>query len=233
MLRFIHLSITCLTISMLALGCDDPQNSTPSASEDAPVAMPGNPGMPTSTPPASSRPATDNNTPAASSPAPQPPEDPTRAQFAGLAGPIPATWQWQPPQHHFRVAQWMIPGRENSDPGELVVTTFPEASGNNIENNIERWTQQFRSNDGSPSRPEVTSKTVNGLPVTIVDLKGEYLGMGGGWHKENYRMLVTIVQAPVGSVFIKFLGPDAAVDANATEYLNLIDNLVVETPSSK
>ena len=115
----------------------------------------------------------------------------------------------------------------------MVVTTFPEASGNNIENNIERWTQQFRSNDGSPSRPEVISKTVNDLAVTVVDLKGEYLGMGGGWHKENYRMLVSIVQAPVGSVFIKFLGPSAAVDANAADYLKLIDNLVVEAPSQE
>ena len=127
----------------------------------------------------------------------------------------------------------MIPGRQDSEPAEMVVTTFPEASGNNIENNIQRWSQQFRSTDGSPPRPEVTSKSVNGLPVTIVDLKGEYLGMGGGWHKQNYRMLVSIVQAPVGSVFIKFLGPAAAVDSNEQEYLKLIDNLVVEAPSQE
>jgi len=105
------------------------------------------------------------------------------------------------------------------------VTTFPEASGNTIQNNIDRWKQQFRSTQGGPPQPDVETKVVNGLTVTLVDLKGEYLGMGGGFHKADYRMLVSIVETLDRSVFIKLLGPSQTVTANRDGYMSLIDNL--------
>lgn len=127
------------------------------------------------------------------------------------------------------MAQWVVPGREGAEPAEMVVTTFPEASGNTIQNNIERWAQQFRSTEGGPSQPEVESKIVNGLNVTLVDISGEYLGMGGGFHKKDYRMVVSIVETPNRSVFIKLLGPRPTVTANREGYMKLIENLNVMT----
>ncbi len=125
----------------------------------------------------------------------------------------------------------MVPGRDGSEPAELVVTTFPEASGNTVANNLERLARQFRTTDGSPSKPEVESLTVHEMPVTIADYSGEYLGMGGGWHKEGYRMIVAIVESPSGSVFLKLLGPDATVSANAEGYRHLVMNLEVDEAS--
>ncbi|MBG83742.1 MAG: hypothetical protein CMJ40_04245 [Phycisphaerae bacterium] len=220
--------LTCLIAALVLQGCDDtPSIPKPDPVEEA-TALPGQPTRPTLPTPGTSR--IQSSREAASKPAedsPTPPTDPSRAEFAGLRGPIPATWKWEPPRHHFRAAQWVVPGRDGGEPAELVVTTFPEASGNTIQNNIERWKQQFRSTQGGPPQPVVESKVVNGLSVTLVDLEGEYLGMGGGFHKVDYRMIVSIVETVDRSVFIKLLGPESTVAANRNGYMDLIDNLNV------
>ncbi len=214
---------------LLAPGCDETTLPPPVEGENVATSMPG-----TSPPPIA---ATPSRTPSWQQPVESgnndettrnTPQEPGKASFAGLKGPIPVTWTWEPPRHHFRVAQWIVPGREGAEPAELVVTTFPEASGNTVQNNIDRWTRQFRSTDGGPPQPEVTPQTVNGMPTTMVDLKGEYLGMGGGWHKAGYRMMVTIVETSDGSVFIKLLGPAETIDANADGYRQLIQNLTTD-----
>ena len=219
-----------LLVPLLLAGCDE----TPSIPKADPAtettALPGQPTRPVLPKPGTNRAQTiKSSSSGTSDPSPTPPEDPSRAEFAGLKGPIPATWKWDPPRHHFRAAQWVVPGRDGAEPAELVVTTFPEASGNTIQNNIERWKQQFRSTQGGPPKPVVEKKIVNGLSITMVDLEGEYLGMGGGFHKTDYRMLVSIVEAPNRSVFIKLIGPHATITANQDGYGKLIDNLNVMT----
>lgn len=217
-----------LLTAALLTACDDgPTIPKPDPVQET-TSLPGQPTRPTLPTPNTDRVQTSKSSAAEAEEKPvAPPTDPSRAEFAGLKGPIPGTWKWEPPRHHFRVAQWIVPGRDGSEPAELVVTTFPEASGNTVQNNIERWKQQFRSTQGGPPQPGVDSKIVNGLPVTTVDLEGEYLGMGGGFHKTDYRMLVTIVEAADRSVFIKLLGPSTTVSANRSGYMTLIDNLNV------
>ena len=135
-----HMRRCCLllmsTMAVLATtGCDDttlpaPENtnaettSFPGTSPPRSVATPTRPPSPQQ----SSIDEDDRNTP----------QQPGKAEFAGLEGPIPVTWTWEPPRHHFRVAQWIVPGREGAEPAEMVVTTFPEASGNTVQNNIDR-----------------------------------------------------------------------------------------------
>jgi len=216
----------CLIAAFLLIGCDDTESIPKLDPTEEPTALPGQPTRPVLPTPGTSR--TQSSKAAASTAsedAPTPPADPSRAEFAGLRGPIPTTWKWEPPRHHFRAAQWVVPGRDGGEPAELVVTTFPEASGNTIQNNIDRWKQQFRSTQGGPPQPVVESKVVNGLSITLVDLEGEYLGMGGGFHKADYRMIVSIVETIDRSVFIKLLGPSTTVTANRSGYMTLIDNL--------
>lgn len=223
-----HTILFSLITALLLTGCDEaPSIPKPDLAEET-TALPGQPTRPTLPTPGPSR--TQASREAASNPSndsPKPPTDPSRAEFAGLRGPVPTTWKWEPPRHHFRAAQWVVPGRDGAEPAELVVTTFPEASGNTIQNNIDRWKQQFRSTQGGPPQPVVESMVVNGLSVTLVDLEGEYLGMGGGFHKADYRMIVSIVETLDRSVFIKLLGPAPTVTANRSGYMTLIENLNV------
>lgn len=153
------------------------------------------------------------------------PDDPLVAEFLGLRGPKPASWLWQPPKRSMRKANYTIPGRNGEEPAELIVTHFPEAKGNTPEANIRRWTAQFRSNGGGPAKADVEEFTVQDMPVVLVELEGEYMGMGGAWHKPNQRMIVCMVKAPAGSVFIKLIGPDETVVINRPQYMELIRGL--------
>ena len=208
------LSVCCLLPHLS--GCDDP----------APVA-------PTAPPP------TVENAPAPNSlldsleitrtidtsPSTTEPEDPTSAVFLGLETTKPITWLWQPPKRSMRKANYLVPGANGTEPAELTVTHFPEAPGNTPEANIRRWTSQFRSVDGGPAKAKVETFTVGTMPVTLVEIKGEYMGMGGAWHKADQLMLVSMVEAPVGSVFLKLIGPEDTVDANRQAYVEFVKGL--------
>ncbi len=159
------------------------------------------------------------------SPSTTEPDDPTSAVFLGLETTKPITWLWQPPKRSMRKANYLVPGSNGTEPAELIVTHFPEAPGNTPEANIRRWTSQFRSVDGGPAKAKVETFTVGTMPVTLVEIEGEYMGMGGAWHKADQRMLVSMVQAPVGSVFLKLIGPDDTVDANRQAYVDFVKGL--------
>lgn len=153
-----------------------------------------------------------------------PPADPRTADFVSLRAPTDPTWRWEPPRNDMRKINWVIPAPEGAEPAELVVTHFPEASGNTRQNNIERWTNQFRGDDLAP-QPDITQLRVSGMEVTLVELRGQYRGMGGGWHKDDYTMLVAMVESKHGSVFIKLLGPTDTVSATRDAFMDMIMGL--------
>ena len=206
------LPAACLAWSLLAMpmGCDDPAEHVqqPSAGNVA------------STSDLLSGRTSDTNID--TSPLDSPPEDSTKLSLLGLTAPKPATWIWQPPKRTMRKANFTIPGRDGEDPAELVINHFPEAPGNTLDANLSRWSKQFRTIDGGNPKPLISTTEADSMPVTIVELHGEYMGMGGHWHKLDHRMLMAIVDAPVGTIFIKLLGPDETVEASRDDYMSMI-----------
>ena len=205
----------CLAWSLLAMpmGCDDPQEQ-PEHSSAISVTAPSDL--------LSGRKA---ETTIDTSPLDSPPEDPTTMTLLGLTAPKPATWIWQPPKRTMRKANFTVPGREGKDPAELVINHFPEAPGNTLDANLNRWSKQFRTIDGGNPKPLISTLEVDSMTVTIVELNGEYMGMGGHWHKINHQMLMAIVDAPVGTIFFKLLGPDVTVEANRSNYMSMITGM--------
>jgi hypothetical protein len=104
-----------------------------------------------------------------------------------------------------------------SPDAECVVYFFGPGQGGTIQANIDRWKGQFKPSDG-----KVTKLTVHGLPVTRIDISGEYSGMGGpmaqGPAKAGYRLLGAIVEGSAGNLFIKFTGPVKTVAANQQKF---------------
>jgi hypothetical protein len=82
---------------------------------------------------------------------------------------------------------------------------------------------------GKPAPAKVTKIAIHGLPVTIIDVSGEYSGMAGPVATETapvsgYRLLGAIVESSGGNVFIKFTGPAKTMAANQGRFQQLLDS---------
>ena len=112
---------------------------------------------------------------------------------------------------------------------ECVVYFFGVGQGGSVQANIDRWEGQFTASGGKPAPAKVIKATVHGLPVTTVDVSGEYSGIAGPTatapvRVSGYRLLGAIVESPHGNVFVKFTGPAKTIAANQPKFQQLLDS---------
>jgi hypothetical protein len=149
-----------------------------------------------------------------------------RAEDAGLRYLVPQSWQRVPAPSNMRAAQYRIEGAtpDAGDDAEVVLFFFGPGQGGSTEANLERWYGQFTQPDGKPSKDAavVTVRTVNGLKVTSVDLRGTYQGQmrpgESGGPKPDTRMLAAAIEGPGGPWFLRIVGPAATVDTTAADF---------------
>lgn len=145
---------------------------------------------------------------------------------AGIQWTKPVRWEQQG-ERAMRVTTYTIPAaREDKESGECAVFYFGSGQGGNVDDNINRWITQFDAG-GNHSR---SSKEINGLKVTLVQISGAYLAPSGPMmestgKKEHYKLLGAIVEAPEGSVFFKFVGPEKTVAGAAKEFDGLVNSI--------
>jgi hypothetical protein len=156
------------------------------------------------------------------------------AQSSGASGSElkwtpPARWEAKPGSG-MRAATYIIPAAKgDSEGGECAV--FVNIGGG-VDANIKRWIGQFEQPDGSSSEAKAkqNKETINGLPVTTVDLTGTFKGGGPAMGqtsgpKPNYRLLGAIVEGPQGEVFLKFTGPAKTVAAAQEEFQTMLKSV--------
>ena len=147
----------------------------------------------------------------------------------------PAGWLEEKPNSNMRVAQYKLPKAEgDAADAELVVYYFGPGQGGSKQANIDRWLNQMQQADGSPSKDKakIANTTVNGMPVTTVDVAGKYNGgmasPGAAPNApppdmSNYRMRAAIIETPKGSYFVKLTGPQNTIshwDQAYSDYIN-------------
>jgi len=140
---------------------------------------------------------------------------------AGLTFAAPPAWKSSPPSSSMRVAQFTLPhAAGDTDDAELVVYYFG-GSGGTVEANITRWVGQIQQPDGKSSEAVArrSTRTVNGLQTTFVDVSGTYVaetapGAGTRLNKPGYRVRAAVITTPNGPYFIKLTGPAKTVAAN-------------------
>jgi len=149
-----------------------------------------------------------------------------RVEDARLRYTVPGSWQRVPAPSDMRAAQYRIEGAtpDAADDAEVVLFFFGPGQGGSTEANLERWYGQFTQPDGKPSKEAavVTVRTVNGLKVTSVDLRGIYQaqvrsGESGG-PRPDTRMLAAAIEGPGGPWFFRIVGPAATVDTVAADF---------------
>jgi len=139
----------------------------------------------------------------------------------------PPGWTARQPSSSMRVAEFTLP-RAGSDAEDAdLVLYFFGGSGGSVDANIERWIGQMQQPDGRASEQAArrTSRAVNGLDVTLLDISGTYVaemrpGSTERNNKPGYRMRAAVVTTPGGPYFVKAVGPartmehwSAAIDA--------------------
>lgn len=151
-------------------------------------------------------------------PAPATSSRPARSSGAGLEFEAPSTWITETPSSSMRLAQYRLPHVEGDpEDGELAVFYFG-GGGGSVQANVDRWIGQFSNPDGSAvTNPRVSQRETNGIPLTLVDVRGTYHQAQGpmmaqSTAKENYRMLAAVAEGPGGPTFFKLTGPQPTVD---------------------
>jgi len=116
-------------------------------------------------------------------------------------------WESVPNPNAMRIATYRVPASHGGEPAELSIT---RAGGSN-EANIQRWLGQF----GGADQEKRSTKNVGGLPVTVIEVTGTYLGSGmtdtSGTKRPNVTLVAAIVETPGSPYFFKLLGPAATV----------------------
>jgi hypothetical protein len=212
-------SALCLALSAglclaLAAGCD---RNVP-RDEPATVEPPPPPPPPATQPIEATAPPADEGW--------KPSSDPKVARFLGLEAPKPVTWIEHPPPFSMRKAQYTVPGRDGSNAADVIVYYFGAGGGGTVEDNIERWRQQFEpDDDGLFPEPFIDRFEADGMPVTLVELGGSWMKMGARWYTADQLFISAIVETSFGLVFIRFAGDTATIEANRGDFLAMLEGL--------
>jgi hypothetical protein len=150
----------------------------------------------------------------------------------GLKWTAPAAWKPQP-QRPMRAATYTVPRAPNdTEDGECAVFYFGPGQGGGVDANVKRWIGQFEAPGGGPADKlaKISKGTVNGLPVTRIDLAGTYKPAGGPMmqatgSKAGYRLLGAIVEGPQGAVFFKFTAPAKTAAAQQSAFESLLKSV--------
>jgi hypothetical protein len=145
--------------------------------------------------------------------APTPADEPSAPAITWTA---PTAWTTSPSASAMRLASYRIPRASGeTEDTELSVVR----AGGSVDANIARWVGQFEE-AGKDTR---TVKTIRGMPVTIVEVRGTFLGggmaMGGSSTPHpGWALLAAIVETPGSPYFFKMTGPAKSVSAARPDF---------------
>jgi hypothetical protein len=135
-----------------------------------------------------------------------------------------------------RLASYQISPAAGDGPGtELAVFYFGVDQGGSVDANIGRWVGQFKDIDAKKDVKR-SERDANDLKQYIVEIeKGTFdSGMpmaGPKGPQQDWAMLGSIIESPLGKYFFKLTGPAKTVAANKNAFFTLLDSVKVETPS--
>ncbi|MEM7165445.1 MAG: hypothetical protein AAF581_08275 [Planctomycetota bacterium] len=140
----------------------------------------------------------------------------------------PKTWftKVAPVAAGIRKAVYTLPEvKDGQGSAELVVFHFKGGAGS-VEANLARWRSQMRKPEGlSDDEHCIFSKQkVDGLPVTIAEIRGDYAGDPRNPEKvtPGVMMLSAIVETDNGNYFIRTTGPEKTMQAHKEAWYKMV-----------
>ncbi|MDA1193821.1 MAG: hypothetical protein O2894_01415 [Planctomycetota bacterium] len=136
----------------------------------------------------------------------------------------PAGWEQQPGSAgSMRVGSWRIAGDATADCSLVVL---PGSAGG-IAANVNRWRGEMGLDAlDAPGIAELPRRALLGGQAVALDLEGTFSGgRGGGEPIAEARLLGLVYEESSRSVFLKFTGPAATVEAQRAAFEALADSL--------
>ncbi|MHC4393155.1 MAG: hypothetical protein ACYS22_17825 [Planctomycetota bacterium] len=139
----------------------------------------------------------------------------------------PEGWK-ELPTTAMRRANFAIPAHESV---ECYVTLLPGMAGG-VLSNLNRWRKQMGLDPiERAGLDELPRRALAGSEGVLVSLEGTFQGMSGTQNAENSKMLGIIATRQGQTVFVKMTGARESIDAEAKNFLALIDSLVIHRAS--
>ena len=138
----------------------------------------------------------------------------------------PPEWIRESPSSSMRKAQYRLPTAQGDpESAELIVFYF-EGGGGGVQANIDRWVGQFSLPGGASARSasKTSRRESNGIPLTLLDVRGTYnRSVGGPMSGQTeplpgFRMLAAVAETSAGPYFFKLTGPEKTVEAWEDEF---------------
>lgn len=146
-----------------------------------------------------------------------------RVIVSGVAMTVPEQWVSVTPSNSMRQAQYVVPAPEGAGLDDAEFTVF--ALGGGIDMNIDRWVGQFSNPAGEVVSSRET-RQLAGRTVHLVEMSGEYRGMGMRPPEPDTMMRAAIVEQPSGQhLFIKMTGPIAHMQTLGEGWETMISSL--------
>ena len=146
----------------------------------------------------------------------------------------PADWTVKPVTSSMRAADFQLPGKPGAE-AELIVYYFGGGGAGSIDDNVNRWLDQFQQPDGKSSRDvaKIEKTKFGGQDATYVSVTGRYVsqgmpGGGGPVDKPDQALAAAIVSSPSGPYYFKLVGPKETVDAQAKAFRAMLDSLKLQ-----
>lgn len=98
--------------------------------------------------------------------------------------------------------------------------------GGGILLNANRWRNQFGLEAYSEEDvAALPSMFIMGSPAKVLNIKGDFKGMGATDAKENYRIIGALIQTPEALVTVKMIGPDEKLRPQLAKFAEFLESL--------
>jgi hypothetical protein len=155
------------------------------------------------------------------------PQQDDLVELGSLKSRVPADWVEEKPNHAQYYKQYRL--EPVSDDKDYAYATFwfvGKEKGGTAEGYLKRWKGMFLPPEGKTMQEasKVRQLTVNGAPVTYLDVHGDYKGVPGddSTPRQNYRLLGVYLDTPQGPYIIRVLGPAQTVTFYSDEFDALV-----------
>lgn len=154
--------------------------------------------------------------------------------------PFAAGWVEETPASRMRAAQAALPApAAEGAAAELTVYHFGKGQGGDAAANVARWRGQVERPEGlsEEEHAKESRREVAGLPVTVIEMRGRYLGSRFPGHPDptpidDARLVGVIIEHPDGNWFIKVAGARATMDHHRTAIEAMIAGIERAAPES-